>query len=228
MNKGLFAGCITVGLLFSHSVFASGQAQLLTSDQMTGAQERIDVLWDDNHLKMEFPGNEEGFMLAREDGVYTVVHSPAGQIVMDLNEMSQMHGGDQTPEFTEGYAQSVDSFEDTGQTRTVAGIEGAIYAVSWTDFDGVSHDAQAVLTDDQRVVELTQAMQYLGVLDADREDALGEYVLGQGLGVLLFEEYEVASIESASHPSGTFELPAEPMSMEEIMQMMQGQMGGGM
>lgn len=221
MKAIVVTGAVASALFLGQLAQAAGEAELLTSDQLSGAQERIQVLWDDEHLKMEFPGSEDGYMIARADGVYTVVNSPAGQIVMDLGAMSQMHGGEQH-EFTEDYAQSVERFEDTGQTRSIAGIEGAIYEVSWTDYDGDSRHTKAVLTDNDLVFSLTQAMQYLSVLDEQREDALAERVLGQGLGVLAFgDDYELASIRSANHASGTFELPRAPMDIQEIMQMMQ-------
>lgn len=214
---------LVTGLLLAASLpaLADGQATLESrSDQGNATME---VSWAGDDLRMDFPQQAQaGFMLLKDGNGYMVTRMQGQTLVMDmarLKEMAESMGGDQAMAgVTSQQADSVESLEATGEQETVAGLEGEVYALAWTDKAGATHDDTLVLSDDDQVRELMRAFHAYQRTMTGEPDPIASALEEEGLGMLRFgDRFRIAELSDEAPAASTFELPEDAMSMEDMM-----------
>lgn len=220
-------------LAFSTAATAGGTATIeVTGDNVAGGN--MTMRWQDADDVRIDPPNQPAYMLLRGGKAYTVMSTGGRTIVMDLASISNMPGGggmgspDMSGTSAISRATAVSELAATGRRETVAGIEGEIYTITWTDADGASHSAEAVLSDNATVVEMSRAFGRLGeamaAISSNKPagDAISDKLAAEGLGVLRFEnQFRLAEISDETPSADTFELPAKPMNLQDMMKGMQ-------
>lgn len=205
---------------------AGGSATIESSTPQESLQ--FDVSWRSDMVRMEFPQQPGAYMIVRDGKGYSISNQGGQTMVLDMSSLQEMgQGGDEngagvgSSEF-----QSLDLLEATGDSATVAGIEGEIYAIEWTDDQGESHRGTVVLSEHPQVRALTTTLRKTAeAMGAAETDPLSEAVIGRDMGVLRFDDkFELVSISGDAPAASEFELPAEPMSVQDLMrqQMQQG------
>jgi len=222
---------IMVAWLLPCAALAGGKASLVmdhvpvpaTGQSMSGEASDATVIWnDDDAVRMDIKG-QSGYLLMRDDNVYSVSQSGGGAQVMELSgmmKMMQSMGRTAAKAGNKNPFGRVDSVNATGDTETVAGIEGRVYHMSWTSGDGRRQSGDAVLTDNALVVAMTRA--YIGVLAGmggeDTWSAFQNALPGKDRGLLrMGDQFRVGSIRRADPSASTFTLPAKPMDMKSLM-----------
>lgn len=218
---------IRTTLLLS-SVIAStalaGGSATFQSSPAGQADTNLTFRWQDSHtVRMDTHG-QSSYMLVRDGKAYSVTNAGGQPMVMDLSSLGKMagQGGQSSP--TLAQAQSVSEWEATGREETVAGIEGEIYQITWTDHRGKTRTDQAVLSDDDRVVAMSRAFNAfagtMGAIAGDQNpNAFKQRLDEQELGVLRFADHFVVTRLSGETPDAEqFELPAEPRDMGKAFQ----------
>lgn len=222
-------------LFLSTAAGAGGTAKVeVTGDNAAGGT--MTMRWQDADNVRVDPPNQPAYMLLRDGKAYTVMSSGGRTMVMDLASISNMPGGGPGGMGNPGmsgssaisHATAVTELGATGRSETIAGIEGQIYNVAWTDASGESHSGEAVLSDDATVVEMSQAfggfIEAMAAVGSTKSpgDAISEKLAAEGLGVLRFEnQFRLAEISDETPSAGTFELPAKPMNLQDMMKGMQ-------
>ena len=204
-------------------VFAGGTATIQgvgSGPSDRDMEHSMTVTWqDENTVRLE-PEGQPGYMLVRGEKSYSVTSAGGQMMVIDMGQMMSMagsagaSGGAEAPTIAD--AQSVGSIESTGREETVAGIDGEVYEIHWTDASGESHVDEAVLSDEPLLREMTAAFQAFGraLASEGARHPLNEALASRGLGTLRFgDRFEVTSISDETPPDGHFELPAEPMQL---------------
>ncbi len=230
-NRPRVRRVLMVVLLLPCAAFAGGKASLVmdhvpvpAAGQPMGREANAaTVTWDDDDaVRMDMKG-QDSYLLMRDGNVYSVSQSRGGAQVMELSvimKMMQSMGRTGTKAGNKNPFGSVDSVSATGATETVAGIEGRVYHMTWTDGDGSRQSGDAVLTDDALVVAMTRA--YIGMLAGmageDTTRAFQNALPGKDRGLLrIGDQFRVGSIRRAEPSASTFTLPAKPMDMKSLM-----------
>lgn len=202
--------------------FAGGTATVESAGGKSSA--RMQISWTGDKMRMDFPQQAGTYMIVRDGKTYSVTDQGGQTMVMDISSMSQMADSQAAAEMGVQKAESVNSIEATGETETVAGIEGEIYTITWTDNQGEQQQNTAVLSDNELTVGLTEAFQSFADAGGGQPDPIGAAMAERGLGILRFgDSFTVISISGETPAAGEFELPAEPMDMQKMMQ----RFGGG-
>ncbi len=211
--------------LLGAPAFADGRA-VIESPTPEGMHE-LEVSWDGEGRVRFDPGNADAYMLVRDGVLYAVTSAGGmGPQVINLSSIEGMAGAgasagpDIGAEIMARRAEAVVSMEPTGRTETLADMEGELYEVTWRDAAGETHVDNAVLTDAPLALELDQAFAALLENTTEGEpDARQVEVRERGLAILRYaDSYTVLSAADAGSPPGDFELPAEPMDLQSMMQ----------
>ncbi|MDZ7810132.1 MAG: hypothetical protein U5L11_08230 [Arhodomonas sp.] len=220
--------------LLSLPALAAGTATMRMQEGPQGGPGNMSLLWNDQgNVRMNIDG-EPGYLVVRDGKAYAVRNEGGQTLVLDLSAMQQAMGaatggkGPGGPE-VEGLSGDTEllSLDATGEARTVAGIDGEVYRMEWLE-NGDQRDAEVVLSDDPRALELTRAFDVMAGsmgVGADQDpDGVMQGLEDRGLGLLRMEgQFEVVSVSSGAPDDGTFELPAEPTDLMQMMQQMQQQ-----
>lgn len=152
---------------------------------------------DDQHVRMERGAPEEGYMLVRPEGNYMVMQTDEGWRYMGPDTESQSLSG-----------AGLD-LEATGQSMTVAGIEGVVYRFNAAAFGPVD-EQEMVLTDDPEVERLTRGFMAV-IAGADGLQEWADEIRDiPHKGLLRNDEFELLRIEAEQDlPSSRFELPPD-------------------
>ncbi|SFH26977.1 hypothetical protein [Modicisalibacter xianhensis] len=220
--KRLLAGLM---LIAATPVFADGKATIASNDSQQDMQ--MEIQWAGDKMRMDFPGQQQhGYMLMRDGKGYMVTQQGGQPLIMDMSMLREMSDSmDDNTGAMAGQAETVETLEVTGETETVAGIEGKVYRLEWTDRGGQTHEDTLVLSDDPLAHEMLTAFQNYVQAVMGRADPIGQAVLERDLGMLRFgERFKVAEIAKASPAESAFELPENAMTMD---QMIREQMGEG-
>lgn len=209
-----------IGLLLPALALAGGAATI-ESPSPSGPVE-VGVRWSDGALRLDLPAQADAYVLVRDGKAYSVANHGGRTMVLDmasLREMGQAMGGAPGDEMAANELASLDGLEGTGEAETVAGLTGELYRVRWTDANGSSHETDAVLSDDPLALALTRAFgRATAAMSGRAQDAFGAMVDEHELGVLrLADRFEVVSVSNDEPSAATFELPAEPMSLQDLM-----------
>lgn len=222
--RRLVAGVLLAAAL---PALADGKATITTQD----AQEPMQMVihWDDDRMRMDFPSQQQGYMLLRDGKGYMVAEQGGQTIVMDMATLKEMTDamGDEAGAMSGNQAQSVESLDATGERETIAGIEGEVYRVRWTDRSGNSHDDRLVLSEEPLAREMLAAFQDYVETVMGEPDPIGASVLERDLGMLRFgDKFEVAEIADASPDAAMFELPENAMTMQDMIKQRMGDSSG--
>lgn len=219
-------------LLLPCIVLAGGKATMITTNQPIqlggqtvgggGDMATTTLTWhDSNTMRMDFGDKNAGSLIVRDGKTYSVSHRDGRIQVMDMSVMMKMMqavGGQSLS--SKNLFGSINSVKATGATETVAGIEGRVYHLTWTDPDGSHQSGDAVLTDNPLVEEMTRV--YLGAMTgmvgADTTRAFQNALPGKDRGLLrMSDQVRVESISRADLPTSTFDLPAKPMDLQGLI-----------
>lgn len=198
-------------------VLAGGQATIKTAGTAT---EPLRLSWrNDAVMRMNIP-EQPGYILVRNSSAYAVTSMNGQTVVMDLSSMATMMAGiAQSYGITGGQAVNVFSIDPTGQKETVAGMEGEIYRVNWSDMNGDKRTDPAVLSANPSVVEMSNAFINFAATNAQamgqpNADAISRMLLDRELGILRFgDQFRVMTISDEALPEAEFSLPAQPIKI---------------
>ncbi len=224
MSEGLQAGSLIfrvaamLSMLFmSLPALAGGEATIETAGSAT---EPLRLSWKNSDvMRMNIPG-QPGYIVVQNGNAYAVTTVNSRPVVLDLSATAGLLGGvAQAYGITGGQAVDVSSVEATGRKETVAGLEGEIYHVRWSDVNGDKRTDEAVLSDKASVVEMSNAFIAFATTNAramgqPNADAIGRMLTERNLGVLRFaDQFRVMTISNEAPPEAEFNLPAEPIAL---------------
>jgi len=173
------------------------------------------------------------YMVLRDGSLYMVGTEDGEPMVLDMSDMIAMAMG-LAASFGDDDASGMSSLEDefqiesmeaTGENRTVAGIEGAVYEATITESDGETQTWEFVFTGDPLAEEMTQTI-LTGLLQALRQEDAADYLQAHmpddKRGVLMARDGDgtvtkLDSISGDEPDADLFELPAEPMTFADMM-----------
>ncbi|WP_457666948.1 DUF4412 domain-containing protein [Thiolapillus sp.] len=207
-------------LLFSHTLFAAGQAVLKSGKGADAVQMVLEYDGIDK-VRMNVPKQPQGgdnYMLLKDGKVWMVMNMQGQVMVMDMARMASMAQGGASGD--DAIKQELISAKKTGRKAKVAGYDGEVYEMTWRDRQGV-HTADVVLSDDRDVVEYSRAWMNFAQSMAGSmgrknrsENSIGHYLDNEGKGLLkMGDQFEVVSIKSGSVSDSRFVLPKATMQM---------------
>ncbi len=209
--------CLTTALTLVSALTAgplfAGSAEVAGPD---GAKMQFEYA-DEDLVRIDH-GSAQGYMVLRDNKMYSVVNSDGQTIVMDMGEMLRnfgQRGAVQVPDETMG---EVLSMQATGTYEEHAGIKGEVYEVRFVDQGGREQSSELVLTKDARAREFLHAIVQMSVTMAAAigEDETGGREFAQRLdsmnmGVLRFgDDMRVTRLSGEEVAASRFVLPAEP------------------
>lgn len=211
--------CLAVALLLVPAAALAAGSARLRADTESGSTV-MNVSWSgDGALRMD-TSDSPGHFIVRDGKAYMVMQQGGRTLVMDLASMMKMAAGQSGGLPSGNSFGRVESITATGASETVAGIEGRVYEVTWTDGDGKRRSGEVVLTDDPLVAEMTQA--YLAAVQAmsGADTTAYRQSLPEGERGLLRsgDDFRIESISGDAPAADAFELPAEPMDLQKMMQ----------
>lgn len=213
------------GMMFAAALpaFADGKATIATTDTQDAMQ--MVIHWAGDNMRMDFPAQQQGYMLMRDGKGYMVTEQGGQTIIMDMAMLKEMTDamGDEANAVNANQAKSVESLEATGEKDTIAGIEGEVYRIQWVDHGDNTHDDEMVLSDDPLGREMLQAFQSYVEIVMDEPDPIGATLLDRDLGMLKFgDKFRIVEIAEASPAADAFELPENAMTMQDMIQQQMG------
>lgn len=205
-------------VFFTTPILAGGQA-VIRSGAPNG-QQQINIAWDGDRIRLDML-NQNGYMLVLDGKGYSVSNAAGHLMVMDLSSLPQPGGSitqyDGKDPIPETIAQ-ITRLENTGREETIAGIEGEVYEMAWIDGQGNAHEGDAVLTDHDLVQEMQEAFWAFSRAISKQDEAIGTRLRDEGLATLrVKQDFVVEEIRPKTRPAEDFELPAEPMDLQQMM-----------
>ncbi|MHB8920239.1 MAG: hypothetical protein ACYC3N_04295 [Halothiobacillus sp.] len=211
---------------FTAPVWAAGQAVLQSN--VNGQTEQVQLSWlSDQQLRMDIT-RPPAEILLQNGALFAITQIGGMPIVANVADVDQMaralgQGGGFSGQIDKQLARSVTAFEATGRLETVAGVPGEIYRITWRDAQGKAHTDEAVLTKNATVVELSRALQNLGVAAHEGWDARSAEILHRGLGVLRYAKaYQLRSVSTQAPAASALALPAQSIDVQKLMQGLTG------
>jgi len=216
-------------LLMAVNAFAAGKVTIKGQGEGESYTMVIEYL-DDHTLRMNFPNQQQevGYMLIRDNKVYSVANFNNVPMVMDLGAMSAMAAGmgneDSNQDQAAGPLQyKILEIKDTGRTETVAGIKGQVYQIRANDGKNIQSE-EIVFSSAPEVVAYSDAWRAAGETiqkamgqQLDAGDDLNHYMKKHKLGLLRYgKEFKVVSMDLNKPAADRFKLPAAPMSMPDF------------
>lgn len=187
---------------------------------------RTEVAWRDDGMLRFGSAGEPPYMVIRDGSAYSVMQAGGQTRVLEWSSMADlMPGGGQDEGATETAFGSVDAVEATGEREAVAGVEGEVHRLTTTGRNGETVTQEWVLISDPLVTELTGA--YWEALSAMSGAETTDTALGQMQAALPEDRrgllragdgFRLVSISTDDPAPELFELPAEPMSIQDMMQ----------
>ncbi|HET8597988.1 MAG TPA: hypothetical protein VFM22_09520 [Castellaniella sp.] len=210
---------ILCAALVSPAARAGGTATVLAG------QETSTLAWQTGGPMRMDQQDGRNYLLVREGKAYSVTYRGQTPVVMEIGGLLQGLGALAQSRPNQYLPDRVDKVEDLHKTETVAGIQGHVYRLTVTDTQGKSHVSDAVLTDQPRVVDMTETcLQTLQrVLGGETAHKLTASLPAQRRGILrLGRDFVVKSISAQEPPASQFALPAQPTSLQNLLQGLQG------
>lgn len=165
------------------------------------------------------------YLLVRDGKAYSVSVRGNTPVVMEVGGLLQGLGALAQSRPNQYLPDRVDQVKDMRKTETVAGILGHVYQLTVTDTQGKMHPTDAVLTDDPRVVDMTTS--YLDsmrlLLGQAKTQQLTGSLPARRRGILrLGNDFVLTSISGQEPAADQFVLPAQPVSLQNLLQGLQG------
>ena len=228
-----------LALLLAVNAFGAGKVTIEGQAEEHNYTMVIEYL--DNHtLRMDFPGQQgkTGYMLIRDNKVYTVMNINNVPMVMDLGAMSKRTAGMDVEDNNQNQAAGPLNYEiidlkDTGKTETVAGIKGHVYRIRAKNGSDIENK-EIVFSSNPDIRAYSDAwraagetMQHALGRHLDYHNDLTHYMKKHKLGLLRYgQQYKVISIDTNKPSADRFTLPAPPMTMPDFGSMFGGAAGG--
>ncbi|GEN24848.1 hypothetical protein HCU01_27970 [Halomonas cupida] len=202
------------------TALADGQATLLDGDgDPTSA---VVARWAGEQLRVDFPEHAaRGYLLMR-DGKGHVVTNISGQTVVlgirDVQSMLGQLGGVDSSQLGSYQAQSVTSLTATGESETVAGLQGDVYLLDWVNKDGEAHEDRLVLSPTPAALELLGVFDRYQQILTGRADPVAATLREHGLGILRFgDRFQVSALSSNSPDPSAFALPSQSGGLQDLL-----------
>lgn len=217
------AAAFALGLALASLAAAQGQLTY-TADAGEMGQMEMTERWTADALRMDIEGMD-AYMLLKDDEIYSITVASGKVTVFPLSQLKNMGGaGNAGPSADQAgvvFPEEISKMRATGETREVAGIEGEIYDVDWTDESGMAQSVSAVLTDDPRLLEHQELkMRFIRQISGEKPNPLMIELQDRGLAGLTFgDRFRVLSLTEEAGPAGDFELPAAPVDLGDMMNM---------
>ena len=222
MFRNIAAAC---ALVLTSVSLAAAQGQLTyTADAGKMGQMQMTERWTAEALRMDIEGMD-AYMLLKGDEIYSITVASGQVMVFPLSQLKNMGGaGNAGPSADQAgvvFPEEISTMRATGETREVAGIEGEIHDVDWTDNSGTARTVSAVLTDDPRLLEHQELkMRFIRQISGEAPNPLMTEMQDRGLAALTFgDRFRVLSLTDEAGPAGDFELPAAPVDFGDMMNM---------
>lgn len=220
---------VAMSLLLPGAALAAGKATLINTEQAmqeegVSGPVSITLIWDDNkNIRMDYSGEAavNGYFITRDGKTYSVSEESGQPVVMDMSVMASMIKAMANEDNDIGSLfNNMEHIKTTKNSETVAGIKGNVYQMNWTEADGSEQSEQAVLTSDPLVVEMTEAYMSAmsGMVGDDIIRAYQDAMPNKDKGILkVSDQFYVESIKKENPPASTFELPAKPMDLQNLL-----------
>lgn len=220
MKYRIFVLCLA--LCLPVAALASGTATFQANN------EKSTMYWQDGMIRLSSSG-QSGYMILRDDHLYVVTTGNGNTRVMDMTgvakgfaQMAKNSSGEGSTTVP-GITTQIESVTATGDTRTVAGIEGRVYKITTSEADGSTQIQTAVLTDNPLVVEMTAAYFDSATMLVGEEKA--QHILDKlpkdDRGLLQAgNDFKLVSISATNPDDSLFKLPAKPTSVVDMIQKM--------
>ncbi|MEM1190277.1 MAG: hypothetical protein AAF640_10300 [Pseudomonadota bacterium] len=176
-------------------------------------------------LRMGAGDDNAGYTVVRDGSLYVVSMNNGQPMVMDAGSMIRT----MAPNFANAAPSDLSSeflgLKKTGRSETVAEVKGDVYELRFKDENGREQSEEVVLSDDRRALEFRDAlflmMDVAASLTSDDNMKAGRSIqaelLNIDLGVLRYgNEMRLTSIDSQRVDPARFELPAEPMNLQDL------------
>lgn len=205
--------------LSSAPVLAGGTAQVRAGGEAT------QLAWQTQGAVRLNQASKPDYLLVRDGKAYSVSARGNTPVVMEIGGLLQGLGALAQSRPNQYLPDRVDQVKDMRKTETVAGIVGHVYQLTVTDTQGKAHATEAVLTDDLRVVDMTNS--YLN----STQQLLGQAKTQQLTGALpanrrgilrLGNDFVLISISGQEPDADQFALPAQPVNLQNLLQGLQG------
>lgn len=202
-------------------VLAGGSAIFKSDDGDT------EILWQtDGAVRVGQTGSQE-YMLMRDGKAYMVSHEDGEAQVMEMTGIVQAMGDMANSSADLPIPETVDSVKATGKSETIAGVKGEIHLITTTEKDGTTSTMEAVLTDKPIIVEMTRSyMQAIGsIVGAQSIETFTQALPAKKSGILrVDDDFVLKSISDQEPQAGMFELPANPINLNDLMKGLQNLM----
>ncbi|WP_027967748.1 hypothetical protein [Halomonas halocynthiae] len=209
------------GLLIAASLpaFADGKAVIQATSPESNDQVDMSVSWLEGNMRLDFPEQQAGYMLLQGDKGYMITDAEGQTIIMDISKLSALAKQVTGEQENLTDAASVEQLEATGETETIAGIEGEVYDLVWKDNSGNTHEESIVLSDNTQARELLTAFHSYRKALLDKPDPIAEALEERGMGMLRQgDSFLIVSINNETPDKSIFTLPEDGLSFEEMMQ----------
>lgn len=220
--KSFVTGMLLVATM---PVFAEGKATIDTGN----GQETMQMVlhWTEDNMRMDFPAQQHGYLLLRDGKGYMVAQQGDRTVITEtplLKTMSDDNYDDTNPS-SASQAKSVENLEATGDTETIAGIEGEVYRIEWLDRSGETHENELVLSDDPLARGMLRAFQGYLITVTGEIDPIGDALLERDLGMLRFNDrFNVVELADASADAVSYDLPENGVTMNEMAKQMKDEL----
>lgn len=217
MKKSILLS-ICLAALIPGMVQAAGMATATTANNGTGH-----IYWQNETIVVDAPpGKQLAAFMLRQDDIYFIYPPGTKPRVVEMSGMlGMLRSMQSSSNGLTGLMGRITSVKATGETETVAGIEGRVYRVTLAR-DGKSKTYEVVLTDNPTVVELTGiAMARMVSVLGDQSAVMESYVSAlpeDYRGILrIGDRFQLTAVSSENPPDKRFQLPAEPVSFAQAM-----------
>jgi len=212
---------LIAGLLMATALPALADGQATMESGTAENHATVNVSWSGDSLRMDFPGQAQaGFLLLKDDKGYMVSEMQGQTVIMEMAKLKAMAEGmgGADPAIANQQASEVTSLEATGETETVAGLEGDVYQLTWVDKAGTAHTDELVLSDNVQIRELSAGFDAYQQSVTGEPDAIAAALAERELGLLRFgDRFRLTALSTESPASERFTLPEDAKTLEDMM-----------
>ncbi|PLW82175.1 hypothetical protein CWI75_10325 [Kineobactrum sediminis] len=223
--------------LMRYALYPTAALGLVLASSLSSADIAQVVDQQGNRTTFEYEGDklrinsddQQGYMIMRDRKLYVVTEDQGEFAVIDLSQAMSMFGGFAKAAVPDMTDVRVESLQATGRKETLAGIQGEVYLLKFTDHEGKAQQTEMTLSPDPRALGFRDAINRMatnlaGLLDQQQSsDHLQGQLTSRNLGVLRYgTDMQVSTIDATVVDPARFVLPAEPTDMSGL-----GKMFGG-
>jgi hypothetical protein len=193
--------------------------------QIQGGDKNITLEFDGPFARVQTDQQKNVHLVARDNKVYAVTDMGGRPLVVESGAVIGLLGaqGMAKLENDKDAIQKFVSLDPTGRNETVAGFQGAVYKLVYTDGNGKRRSEEAVLGKQPSIVELSQSLGHVAInlMRLAKHDTQGSTELvnelqKRNLGLLRFgAKLRLISLNTATPNASRFVLPASPMDMSQ-------------